>query len=544
MSEETNPRRDRQLSDLIAALIDGSIDDAQFQQLEDCLRDDPAARQLYLDQLQIHEDLPEVAFPADRVEIASRQQSAEPLPSAGLTLWQAGLAIAIMLPIAFLIGTLLPRGTQPVVLNTDNGVSGVQFANLAHAKFFGEMPPKMQSSPQAQRDYVLMEGMVELSFPAGASAIIEGPAVFRVESDERLALDMGRCSVHAPDGAEGFQVDTPDVQVVDRGTRFSVNVSEDNATEVQVVEGAADVYGKMASAKEAALNPPLELRILPAEARRFSYADPSQPIAVAFKPDQYQRQLPDRVVSYEATTADDGRIDQLTRLLVQRGGKQYNYPVEALIPSRVTHFHAQENHGYLIGDAKLPDDRTQFASDRSLRTGLINIGGSRQPLTENPDLSADEANGTYGTPGLAVRFDRPVQNGPGDDVVLFEIQMFSNPLSGDAFHVSPLKFASGLKSHTVTRFDLTLESPEAFPLQTLHLQKFEQLPRSLDELQTFACTPVVQAVKFRAIAVGIDLSDLGYAEGAPVDGLFFQDAMNDEDVVDPTFIAGLPAELP
>lgn len=49
-----------------------------------------------------------------------------------------------------------------------------------------------------------------------------------------------------------------------------------------------------------------------------------------------------------------------------------------------------------------------------------------------------------------------------------------------------------------------------------------------------------QTLQFRALAVGIDLSDLGYPDGAAVDGLFFQDALDDQHVVDPVFIAGLP----
>ncbi|QDU73653.1 FecR protein [Bremerella volcania] len=554
MSEDNN-NNERQVSDLVAALIDGSMTDEQFNRLDQLLKEDPAARQLYLDALQIHEDLPEIAFSASEsplAELPTRSAGANAQRQSGVALWQSGLAVAILLPIAFLVGAMLPWRASPVAQNSlsrvENSrsmrqpkqVDGVQFANLSHARFFGEMPPKVFSSPIHQRDYVLMEGMVELAFQKGASAIIEGPAVFRVESNEKLALDIGRCSVHAPDGAEGFQVETPEVNVVDRGTRFSVHVLEDNATEVQVVEGAADIYGKEKSPKSDVDGELSGLRLNSTDARRFSHVGPQVAVAVPFQADQYKRHLPDRVVAYEATLSEDGRADELVRVQVQRGGKRYHYAVEDLIGSQVTHFHAQESHGYLIGDSQLPAVHGSFASDRSIRTGIINIGGSRQPLTESPNLAVDDEAGQFGTPGMAIRFDGPVKNGPGADVVFFELQMFSNPLVGDAFHVSPLEFRDGLHSHTITSYDLTLESPEALQVRTLFLQKFEQVPRSLTQLEAFPSTPVVQAVKFHAIAVGIDLSDLGYEEGALVDGLFFQDALNDDDIVDPTFIAGLP----
>ena len=46
----------------------------------------------------------------------------------------------------------------------------------------------------------------------------------------------------------------------------------------------------------------------------------------------------------------------------------------------------------------------------------------------------------------------------------------------------------------------------------------------------------------RALAVGIDLSDLGFEEGEEVTGLFFQDANDDLNHVDPIVIRGLPDE--
>ncbi|MBA2112913.1 FecR domain-containing protein [Bremerella alba] len=552
MSEANNADNCR-LNDLIAGLIDGSITDDQFHRLDQMLKDDPVSRQHYLDALQIHEDLPEVASLSNEgqtVEVASQKRETESNPS--FAFWQTGLAIALLLPIAFLVGALLPLGGSPLAQNANSQTANIQptthkqivndvrFANLAHARFFGEMPPKINVSPLKNRDYVLKEGMVELAFKRGASVIIEGPAVFRVESEERLALDVGRCSVHAPEGAEGFQVETPEVNVIDRGTRFSVHVLEDNATEVQVVEGAADIYGKKTIARENVQSEIFELRLKPAEARRFSYGDSQEAVTVPYKADQYQRQLPDRIVAYEATMSEDGRADELLSVQVQRGGETYKYPVEDLIGSQITHFHAQDSHGYLIGEAALPVVHSSLASDRSICTGVINIGGSQQQLTDDPILVVDESNGQYGTPGMAIRFERPVKNGPGADVVFFELQVFSNPLDGDAFHISPLEFRDGLHSHTVTSYDLTLESPEALKVQPLFLQKFDNVPRSLSQLESFRSTPMIQAVKFQAIAVGIDLSDLGYEEGAEVEGLFFQDALNDDDIVDPTFIAGLP----
>ncbi|QDV88794.1 FecR domain-containing protein [Planctomycetes bacterium TBK1r] len=420
----------------------------------------------------------------------------------------------------------------------------VRLASSAHATFFGELSPPVGTVLAPQREYVLMSGMVEVAFPAGASAILEGPAVFRVTSHESLALDVGRCSVHAPDGAEGFRIDTPATRVVDRGTRFAVTVSETSETEVHVTEGAADVYersGPVAAERaaervgELVAEQSVQTRLVRGQAKAFAAAGRLGAQPVPFDSNVYRHSLPDRVVSYEATQAVGGGAEKLTSVTVQRGGRVMKIDAGDLIATRLTWFKSTEPRAFLCGGQQLPVPATDVVFDHSLVTGVINPDGSEQPLTISPILTGDA-----GTPGFAVRFDSPVFNGPGADVVFFDLQSFGNPIDGDAFHVSPLVFRDGLKSHTIRRYDLTMESPEAQVLANFYVHLFAQPADSVAELQTLRAVQQRQAMRFRGLAVGIDLSDLGYAPNERVEGLFFQDALDDKHMVDPVFIAGLP----
>ncbi len=408
----------------------------------------------------------------------------------------------------------------------------VRLASLAHARFFGELSPPVGSVLAPQREYVLLSGLVEVAFPAGASAIVEGPAVFRVLSDESLALDVGRCSVHAPEGAEGFHVETPVTRVVDRGTRFSVSVSETSETEVQVIEGAADIYDVVRNG-----NPTNdEVRLTNGEARKIANVRAFAADAIPFDPSIYRHGLPDRVVSYKATQAADGGSENLISVTVQRNGRVLEILVEDLIPARVAAFKTISRGVFICGGETIPGNRIETSSDHSLVTGVINPGGSHEPLTSDPVLTGESA-----TPGLAIRFDSPVENGPGADVVFFDLQTFANPPNGDSFHVSPLQFRDGLKSHTIRVYDLTMESPNALDLTNFHVHMFADAADSLAKLESLECSPQKQVIKFRGLAVGIDLSDLGFAVGETVEGLFFQDALDDKHYVDPVFIGGLPA---
>jgi hypothetical protein len=126
-------------------------------------------------------------------------------------------------------------------------------------------------------------------------------------------------------------------------------------------------------------------------------------------------------------------------------------------------------------------------------------------------------------------------------VVFFDLQTFANAPDGDAFHVSPLRFRDGLKSHTIRVYDLTMESPNARDLTSFYVHMFDDAADSLTKLESLECSPHQHVIKLRGLAVGIDLSDLGYTAGETVEGLFFQDALDDKHYVDPVFIGGLPA---
>ncbi|MCA8982387.1 MAG: FecR domain-containing protein [Planctomycetaceae bacterium] len=556
--------------------LEGELEDAPYQELRGMLAADAElleeATRLYqthhlLGLLAAEEPSREEAFvqetmarlPVSQDRLVSRIMSKLPHsrekafgPRAGRS-WRQWIApFALLCVLVLYLQYFSPGGRHIAPTPAGNtaslaelGTQGdVRLANQSRARFFGELASPTGSSVPTGREYVLIEGLVELSFPQGATAIIEGPAVYRVLSTECLAMDMGRCSVHAPDGAEGFRVETPSTRVVDRGTRFTVSVSELNETDVQVVEGAADVYRYPHHAPrhddaEEVEDLPLVKRLVHGEARRFTGAGSAPMLSVPFDPAAYRALLPDRVVSYEATR-ENGGARELLDVTIQRGGKLQHIPAAELIPAEVVWFRGNLLNVHLVGEDVLPEMRTWMSSDFSLITGIINPGGSETPLTSNPILQRDEATGEMGTPGMAFRFERPVVNGPGADVVLFDIQSFSNPPQGDAFHVSPLHFREGLKSHTIQQFDLTMESPAALDIASFNVFRFEEPINSPGELERIACVPQRQVVKFRALAVGIDLSDLGYADGEEVAGLFIQDALDDKHYIDPVFVGGLP----
>ena len=451
----------------------------------------------------------------------------------------------------------LPQRNAPDAAPQAEPSAAARFASLDRARFLGRRTPARESAVNLNETFVLSAGLVEIAFPLGASAIIEGPAVFRVCGVDCLAVDVGRCSVHAPEGAEGFRVETPASRVIDRGTRFVVNVDETSTTEVQVIEGAADLIAK--ADRSSAIH-----RVVSGGIARHDPAARGERIvtnAEGADRNAYRARLPDRLISYSASlshpvplAAGDPSgpgIDTLESVSIQRGGVVRAYDVASLIGVRLIHFHATHNKNnvtlpghddFTAATLHIPDVRRGLLeTDRLLTTGAINPGGAKTPLTTDPALSSDASDRAASTPGLAVAFTRPVINASGPDVILFELQMLTDPPEGDAFHVSPLRFGAGLRSHTVTAYDIDSTSPESQLLAPFRLFSFEGTPTSLAAWLTGPINSGnLLPVRARANAVAIDLSDLGYAVGGSCEGLFIQDADDNKTTIDPVFIAGLP----
>jgi len=536
---------DRELLEWLDALCTETITPEQQQKLTERLKADPQARQVYLSYVDVHLGLRRLAVstPAHAAtEVAPlAAPAAQPITAPNRPMRAAVLGLlALAASLCFYL--LATRNDPGDVSDTPPVRPTVYLASMAGARFFGEIAPPIASPLAMRRDYVLLSGMAEIRFPTGASAIVEGPAVFRILSDSSMGLDVGQCSVHAPPGAEGFRVETQQANVVDRGTRFSIKVSETSETEVHVIEGAADLYRNTPGATPAKEPAEALARLNSQEARGL--ADDSRTIReLDFSAAGYRGGLPDRVISYEATEHPAGGVENLMSVTVQRDGKPLTYHAPSLIGVDPTYFRGgdqTDRNGHLTAGGELPARRTDVLRDNSLVTGLINPGGSPQPLTSDPVMNVPEDPQHRNAPGLAIRFARPVINGPGPDVVLFEMQTVTNPADGDAFHVSPLVFAEGLKSYTVRGFDIAMTSSEAKKLASFRLYRFNAPIGSLEELQQAECQPTPLRRNFRMLATGIDLSRLGYPAGAAVEGLFLQDAADDDHKFDPVYIGGLP----
>lgn len=85
------------------------------------------------------------------------------------------------------------------------------------------------------------KGLVEIQFHRGARVVVEGPAEFELMSDMQARCVFGKVSAEVPPPATGFEILSPRVRVVDRGTAFGLDVERDGLAEVHVFSGKVDL---------------------------------------------------------------------------------------------------------------------------------------------------------------------------------------------------------------------------------------------------------------------------------------------------------------
>ncbi len=240
MSDPT-PTPDRSLRKLVHKSLDAALTEAEVRELESALKADPALRRWYAEAVMLHADLfaqgearemcREVAeeFPEEEIKekakVASDDGKVE-LASSQLK-WRFTRTLqmpvaASLLAIGLLAGCGVGLLTAAIVSERPEfnpapwdwaygsevvaQVVSTHEAEWQPARSPQTLPTKGIRVGQQIR---LESGLVHLAFRDGVNAILHGPAVFDVRSEDGGKLFFGRMTITAPSGPASFAVATP-----------------------------------------------------------------------------------------------------------------------------------------------------------------------------------------------------------------------------------------------------------------------------------------------------------------------------------------------
>jgi hypothetical protein len=285
------------LASLVEAMCRGTATHSDRDRLETLLRD-PANRAAYLAASRLHSELLwrwhrgrfEVlgqreadGGPRPAAARAKSSAAASPrLPSrgsfaafAGLVIsWLSRQAIALArpVPMSLLVASATITGLLAIaaaVSLPSISASGGAAARLPDAWITGVHEAKWRSSGasfgladplRAGTTLDLESGLVEIRYGTGATVVLEGPAVLRVEGRAAASLTQGRLTAKLEKAglADGgrragaelprlFTVHTPKASVHDLGTEFGVEVREAGTADVHVFDGLVELTNVVVS---------------------------------------------------------------------------------------------------------------------------------------------------------------------------------------------------------------------------------------------------------------------------------------------------------
>lgn len=262
-----------ELRELIEALLETRITDAEIERLEEILRSAPRFERFYLTYMTMQADLVREfsgrasSFPglfatvgqAPRRPARSRRGRWLPWVGVGMT---AACVAAACVATALSIGTWgrarrdRPQSPErpPMLVEApraggevggegidEGGAPVAVVVDLIDAAWAGTgaaAPIEGRVLPAGRLQ--LLSGTATLAFVNGVMLTLEGPTDIDLISVDRVFSRRGRLRARVPKGAEGFVITSPTSAVVDLGTEFAMNVETDGRSRVMVFEGAAE----------------------------------------------------------------------------------------------------------------------------------------------------------------------------------------------------------------------------------------------------------------------------------------------------------------
>ena len=238
------------LPSLMAALFDGGLTESETVSLRAMIADDERALDRYVDIASTHALLAWEHSGADRVELTPQAPATDEPSDARGTSYPigaiggaiVGIAAALMIAVLYsqyaFIGDPAPvdpaRGADAPIA-TLIGVSdgSTVFIDNEIAEPGGELP---------LGTYTIESGAAELLLDGGAGVELRGRSALAIHGPLAATLRHGAATFTCPPTAHGFTVTLADGrQVVDLGTRFSVEITGEGDAVVTVHEGRVEL---------------------------------------------------------------------------------------------------------------------------------------------------------------------------------------------------------------------------------------------------------------------------------------------------------------
>lgn len=342
----------RHTMERIDAALEGKLDAAEFEALQEELRQDPVALDHWCHQAAIHGrlewELADQAVPFSPPAVSKARQA-----------FHRWAAAAVLVLAGLGIGLLIGRG-KPAV----QGISPVALqAGETVGRITATRDPQWVGTALATGDWVqtgtleLRSGSAVITFDCGATVRLKAPARLHVTSPTRTLMESGKATVEIPRQAYGFVFETPTTEISRRMSRFAVAVDDDGHSEIHVLDGQIQLAGKLGDldtldlGKNKAVRLAEDGKVMSATRYQVDQLTTSLPESADLLPEWYLHWGFDTTDTNSGTFKETGIHPELT----ERFDAQVHLPhadsVVSLVPGRFGNaVHMNGQRGFLATD--------------------------------------------------------------------------------------------------------------------------------------------------------------------------------------------------
>jgi len=356
MSDSTDVRP------LFADYVSGANSAEQIRALEAALREDSDLRRDFIEYMNVDSALGDMAalseaelaeFETTKLDDGSRATGAGTSEAIAKTNDRPTQTFRVVAFLGALAATLLIAALLWIANPSEAKQAPVAtLVTVVDAVLMCDGQPCKGTELQAGK-YRLDRGLLHLQFRGGVMVYVEAPARFDAVSDERVMLHSGRLSARVSPEGVGFTVETPEAEVVDFGTEFSVDV-EGGASEVHVFEGLVRVNPGASNQRDVSRSVNLQA----SQAVRITDGT-AKPVDVVIATDRFIRNFDEPMLSYARA------VKRLSPLAY------YRMPIRdrGLVAQPLEH-----SGVVLTGEGKRPPHACGVFVGGSLRVGADSIG--------------------------------------------------------------------------------------------------------------------------------------------------------------------------
>lgn len=258
-----------QILELADAHCSGIITESEMETLEHLLTEHPEMREQYLNYVFLHIGLAGTAstrllqtdespLTSDVIEPATQQQFNRSetrtllrrylVPTVCLAVCLCALGLYLVFPVPQQPGAPAHITESRSQYYFDDNTSPPQEVATLHDamqatwELLGKTPAL---SDHFQPGTVkLTSGNVAFAFSGGADISLASPALFGMDRMNQGTLFSGSLSSHKTASKDSFTLETPSVELIDRGTEYEVSVNEAAETFVHVLDGQVEVKSR------------------------------------------------------------------------------------------------------------------------------------------------------------------------------------------------------------------------------------------------------------------------------------------------------------